>query len=261
MSKYFGKLLFLLLIVASVVAAQGLDDNNDAKKLYNDGISLIKTGNFSGAYAKFDEALKLVDDYRLHYRKGDAKRKQKKFEEAIPNYEEAIKRNPDYYPSYYYAASSYFALKNYPLAKEWFEKTLQKTDNKKVIKSVNKNIETCNEKIAYPILVQGNSDRDAKKYQSAIDNFTKVLEAYQSDAAYIGLAECYVATGEFDKAIEAANSALKYRDKVSKGAVYYYIGLAYKGKGEKDKAKENFTLGKKYSDYKQVCEYELKLMS
>ncbi|RMD49733.1 MAG: tetratricopeptide repeat protein [Ignavibacteria bacterium] len=260
-------LSFVLMIVFAVgVFAQSLDDNNDAKKLYNEGIRLMKSGNYSGSIEKFDEALKLVDDYRLHFYKGQVLRKQKKFEEAIPFYETAINKNPDYFPSYFYLGSSYFALKNYEKAKEYFDITLQKTKNKKIVKAVKKNLKVCDEKLAYPFLVKGNNEKSLGNYKAAIENFNKVLEYYESDGAYLGLADSYLELGENEKAIEAASKAIAHRRTIPKGSPYFFIGMAHERMGNKEQAKQNFEQcladkSKANKGFRKRAEYELKQLN
>ncbi len=244
------------------VFAQSLEDNNDAKKLYNEGIRLMKSGNFNGSMEKFEEALKLVDDYRLHFYKGQVLRKQKKFEEAIPYYEAAIERNPDYYPSLFYLGSSYFALKNYEKAKEYFEKTLEKTQNKKIVKAVKKNLKVCDEKLAYPYLIKGNSEKSMGNFKAAIRDFNKVLEYYESDGAYLGLADSYIELGQYEKAIEYASKAIAHRKSIPKGSPYFFIGMAHERLGNKEQAIQNFEQcladkSKENKGFRKRAKYEL----
>ncbi len=255
---------FMFIFSMSVIA-QSLDENNDAKKIYNEGIRLMKSGNYVGSMEKFDEALKLVDDYRLYFYKGQVLRKQKKFEEAIPFYQEAVNKNPDYYPSIFYLGSAYFALKNYEKAREFFEMTLQKTKNKKIIKAVKKNLKVCDEKIAYPYLVKGNTEKTLGNYKKAIENFKKVLEYYSSDGAYLGLADAYLELGENEKAIEYASQAIAHRKSIPEGSPYFFIGMAHERLGNKEQAIQNFEQclrdkKKANKGFRKRAKYELKLL-
>jgi len=51
---------------------------------------------------------------------------------------------------------------------------------------------------------------------------------------------------------------LKYRQKIPKGGIFYYKGLALKNLGKMSEAKVAFEEGKKDPTYKAVCDYELK---
>lgn len=254
--------IVFMIVLSMSMFAQSLDDNNDAKKLYNEGIRLMKSGNYKGSMDKFDEALQLVDDYRLHFYKGQVLRKQKKFEEAIPFYEKAIEKNPDYYPSYFYLGSSYFALKNYEKAKEYFELTLEKTKSKKIAKAVKKNLKVCDEKLAYPYLLKGNTEKSLGNYKKAIDNFMKVLEYYDSDGAYLGLADSYLELGNNEKAIEYASQAIAHRKTIPQGSPYFFIGLAHERLGNREQAIQNFEQcladkSKANKDFRKRAKYEL----
>lgn len=252
-----------MILLSVSMFAQSLDDNNDAKKLFNEGIRLMKSGNYKASTEKFDEALKLVQDYRLYFYKGQVLRKQKKFEEAIPFYEKSIELNGDYYPSLFYLGSSYFALKNYEKAKEYFEMTLQKTKSKKIEKAVKKNLKVCDEKLAYPYLVKGNTEKSLGNYKKAIELFNKVLEYYDSDGAYLGLADSYIELGDNEKAIEYASKAIAHRKSIPKGSPYFFIGMAHERLGNKEQAIQNFEQcladkSKANKDFRKRAQYELK---
>ncbi len=264
MKKVF-LILGAFLLIASVSFAQALDKNNDAKKLYNEGTRLIKSGNFKGAIKKYDEALNLVDDYRLHFAKGQALRKMRKFEEAIKEYEKAKEEKPDYFPTYFYMGSSYFALKNYEKAKEYFDKTLELNKTKLVKKAVSKNLQICNEKLAFPFLLEGNTDAQRGDYKKAIKNFSKVLEYYNSDAAYLGLANAYNELGDYQKTLEFASKAIAHRKTIPQGTPYFFLGMAYKNMGQTDQAKQNFEIclkdrSKANKGFRKRAKYELKQM-
>jgi tetratricopeptide (TPR) repeat protein len=103
---------------------------------------------------------------------------------------------------------------------------------------------------------KGNTDK-------AIELLTEAVKYKPYDASYLMLAELYSDKGEFQKSLDAANNALKYRgkrSKLSKGAVYYYKGLALKGLGNKEEAKKSFSLALTDRTYKQNAKYELKML-
>lgn len=235
--------------------------NNESKKLYNAGIKNYKSGNFNGALDNFNKAVKNENNYVLHFWKGQTYRKLKKYDKAIESYRKAYELNKNYYQAYYYEAATLFAMKKYEEAKKGFELTKSKTDNIKVIKGCNQNIIKCEEKLAYPILAEAEKKKNAKDFSKAVEKYNEYLNIIKSDYAYIGLAECYVELGEYEKAIEAADNAInvrKKRSKVPKGAAYFYKGLAFKGLKNADKAKEFLKMASKDKIFRDRSNYELK---
>ena len=80
-----------LLLLASPSMAQS---NNDAKKLFNDGNALLKSGDFEGAISKYDAALKIEKHEYFYYQRGLAQKKARKMDEALASFEAAVQTNP-----------------------------------------------------------------------------------------------------------------------------------------------------------------------
>ncbi len=248
--------LFALLISAVSVLAQNTEMSNEAKKLYNEGNKLLKSGDYNGALAKYDEALKINEDYRLYYQKSIALKKLRKYDDAEKVLKKCIELNPDFPNAYNGLGTTYYALKKYQLAVDNFELFAQKTTSKKLKKRAKKYIAIAYTKLAEEV-------KKEHKTKEAIQYLLKAVDSYKYDAAYLLLAELYNDTGEYQKALEAADNALKYRgkkSKISKGAIYYYKGLALKGLKKKEEAKKAFKLALKDKQYKQNAKYELNLI-
>lgn len=139
---------------------------------------------------------------------------------------------------------------NYSAAIENFDKVLKSNANNSVKQKVKKNISLAYAKLGNESLAGG----DATK---GIEYLKKAVENDNYDAAYLSLAKVYTETGKYDDAIAAAQNALKYRSKITKGGPYYYMGIAYKFKGDITKAKENFNLAAGDPTYKKTADYEL----
>ena len=240
--------MFLALLISVSAIAQ--DMNPDAGKLYNDGNQKLKAGNYTGAIESYDKALAIEKDYRTYYQKGIALKKLSKYDEAKEALENSLKLKSDFEAGYNALGGVYFSMGNYQKAVENFEKVLQTAKSNNIKSAVKKNLAIAYAKMGNDAITEGNAKAGIDYLQKAVDN-----DNY--DAAYLSLAKIYSETGEWDKAISAAENALKYRSTVGKGGPYYYMGVAYKGKGDTEKAKDMFNQAKSDPTYKKTAEYEL----
>ena len=108
---------------------------------------------------------------------------------------------------------------------------------------------------ALPISFRDGRPKVALKY------LKKAVKNKNYDAAYLVLARVYNALGNWNKSLNAAQKALKYRSRISKGGPYYYMGVAYKNEGNISKAKKMFKLAKKDASYRKTANYELTLLN
>lgn len=250
MSKLSKVLLMISFVFLIVGISFAQDMKPDAAKLYNDGNSLLKEGNYSGAIKNYNQALVIEQDYRIYYQKGIALKKSGKLDEAKDAFEQALKQKSDFEAGYNALGGVYFSLGNYLEAVKNFEKVVETTKNNTIKQMVQKNLSFAYSKIGNNEVADGNPKKAVEYLQKAVENSNY-------DAAYLSLAKVYSDLGEYDKVIDAAQNALKYRSSIGKGGPYYYLGLAYKNKGELDKAKEMFNQAKTDATYKKLSEYEL----
>jgi superkiller protein 3 len=225
----------------------------EAAKLYNQGNVQMKEANYNGAIESYDHAIQKQQDYRIYYQKAIAQKKLNKDTESVSTLQKAIELNPKFDIAYNALGGSYFKLNNMEEAIKSFEKVIEISTNKKLKDQVKEYIARSYAKLGNNALAEGSSDK-------AVQYFTKAIENFNLDAAYLALSKTYSESGIWDKAITAGENALKYRSSISKGGAYYYLGLAYKGKGDITKAKENFNLAKADPTYRATAEYELKLI-
>lgn len=245
-------ILFFVLILSIVSFAQ--DMSPEAGKLYNEGNSLLKAGNYNGAISSYDQALAIEKDYRIYYQKGVAQKKANDLNGAKASLEESIKLKGDFEPSYNALGGVYFSMGNYTEAIKNFEKVLTLSDNGGVEKKVKKNMSLAYAKLGNEEIAKGNA-------QNAIEYLTKAVENDNYDAAYLSLAKLYSELGEWDKSITASENALKYKSKITAGGPYFYMGVSFKGKGDMQKAKEMFEKAKSDATYRKTAEYELSLLN
>lgn len=248
-SLFLSALMFLSISIIGF----SQDMKPEAGKLYNEGNALLKDGNVNSAIDKYNAALQIEKDYRIYYQKGVALKKADKLDDAKVSFEECIKLNPGYEGALNALGGVYFSMGNYTSAIENFEKVLKSNANNSIKTKVKKNISLAYAKLGNESLAGGNSSKGIEFLKKAVEN-----DNY--DAAYLSLAKVYSELGKYDESIEAAQNALKYRSKITKGGPYYYMGISYKGKGDVTKAKENFKLASADPTYKKTADYELGLL-
>lgn len=243
-----ASLYLFVLIFAGITYSQEM--NPEAGKLYNEGNEKLKAGNYNGAIDNYDKALTIEKDHRIYYQKGIALKKAGKINESKDAFEAALKIEPEFEAAHNALGGVYFSMGNYQLAVQNFEKVLEETKNNKTKDAVKTNLSLAYTKLGDEAIKNGNT-------ANAVENLNKATKLNNYDAAYLTLAKLYVEMGDLDKAISSAESALKYRSKISKGGPYYYMGLAYKNKGDLDKAKEMFNQALSDAAYRKTVEYEL----
>jgi len=254
MSKHTLIIFTILFLSSTVLFGQQTENEKAAAELYNDANKLGKSGQYEAALKKYDEALVLEQDPRFYFQKSKTLKKLRKFSEAEVTLKKSLEIDPNYIASYWGLGTNYFSLKKYDQAIVNFKKYIELSDNKKNINKMKVYVSRSYSKLGEEAYNNGS-------YLKAIEYFNNAVNYYNYDAAYLKLAKSYIELGEFDKGLEAADKAINYRtskSKISKGAPYYYKGLAFKGKDEVDKAKENFQKSSKDKQYKVSSEYELK---
>ena len=257
MTKKITRALSVLFLAASFVFAQDVEMNPEAAKLYNEGNQLVKSGQYESAINKYEAAQKIEKHPNILYQKSVALKKLRKFDEAEDALKECVKIDPKFMPAYTGLGTTYYSLKNYEGAIENFEKFIELSNDEKQNAKIKQYVG-----LSYTQL--GQNAKSDGKYDQAITFLQSAVKNYNYDAAYLYLAEVYLELGNFDGALEAADKAINYRSsksKISKGAPYFYKGLAFKGKNEIEKAKENFKLALDDSQYKANAQHYLKELS
>jgi len=248
--KLISKLVISFILISfTFVLGQAM--NPEAATYYNSGNKLLKSGQYNAAIAKYDSSLAIEQNTKAYYQKSVAQKKLRKFADAEKSLLKCIEIDSNFVTAYSGLGTTYYSLKKYQLSIDNFKKYLQKADNEKSKKKIRKFIG-----LAYTQLGQ-QAKRDGK-HNKAIQYLQEAVKNYKYDSAYLALAEIYIDLGKFDKALAAADNAINNRKKISKGAGYYYKGLAFKGLGDKEKARESFKISVKDRTYKASSKYELK---
>lgn len=225
----------------------------EVAKAYNEGNKFLKSGQYDNAVKKYQEALKTSKDYRIYYQLGVALKKLNKLDEAEEAFKSSIESNPNFDIAYNGLGGTYFQKGKFLEAVESFKKLEQLTKQKTMKEQAQLNIARSYVKLAESSKKDGN-------FQKAIEYLNEAIKYNELDAAYVLLSATYYENGDYDKAIEAADKVLNMKTTNLKGAAYYYKGLAFKKKDDITKAKENFELAKRDPQYKRLVEYELKLL-
>lgn len=246
------RIMFLSIVILAFAATSVLaQENNEAKKLFNEGNALLKSGDFAGAITKYDGALKLEKHEFYYYQKGLALKKSRKADEALEAFKSAVSTNPEWPIGYFALAGAYFATGDYAKAIENYELTLKKNPT---LGQAKKGLAAAQTARAQQLLTEGETSKAAALASSAVEND----ESY--DKAYVIMAQAYNKDGKYDDAIKAAQNAVKYNNSPRKGAAYFELGLAYRNLGNTAKAKDAFTNAKKDPSYARNADYELKML-
>jgi len=244
--------LIFFFFTSIILIAQNPEMDPDAAKLFNDGNSLRNSGDFSGAVKKYNDALNISKNYKIFYQLGLTYKDMKKYSEAIDAYQKSLDSNPGFATAHYAMGSVYYTGQQFDKAIEAFTKYRNVETNAKNKKSAEKLIAT-----SYVQL--GAAAKKDGKYDKAIELYQEAVKIFPLDRAYISMAEAYNELGKYDLSLQAADNANNNRDKVSKGEVAYYKGLAFRGKGDIEKAKESFQQGLSDSRFGELCKYQLNL--
>lgn len=251
MKNLIKLVLITFILFFSTGFAQDMD--NQAAVLYNEGNSLLNSGDYTGAINKYNNALQIQNHYKILYQKGVALKKLGKNEEAIGVFNSCIGLKPDFDLAYNGKGGAEFAVGKYSEAIQSFEKFKSLTTSQS-----NKNTADQYICLAYTQMAK-NANSDGKP-EKAIEYLNTAIQHNKYDAAYLLMSEIYVNLGKYNDAITAADNALNNRksnSKISKVAPYYYKGLAFKWLGNTQKAIENFELCKNDPTYGATAKYEL----
>jgi len=243
-------LLFLPIFLLSFSAIAFAQSNTEAKKLFNDGNALLKSGDYDGAIQKYNAALKLEKHEFFYYQRGLAERRARKVDASILSFEEALKLNPKFAAGYFALGSSYFTKNDFEKAIENYELALKENPT---LGQAKKGLAAAQSARANDLVNAGDISGAIALTKKAIENDP------QFDKAYLVMAQAYNRDGKYNDAITAATEALRFM-KGPKGAAHFEMGLAYRNLGNTAKARESFNNAKKDPSYARNADYELKML-
>jgi len=242
---------FLLFILSATLFSQDMPP--DAAKSYNEGNKLMKAGNYEGAIAQYNDALKTSKDYRIYYQLGITYKKIGKLNEAENSFQSSIQANSNFDIAYNGLGGTYFQAGKFENAAESFKKFEELTKQKSLK-------EQAREYVARSLVKLGEEAKKDGNYEKALKIFVDALKYDELDAAHILLATTYYETADYEKVFDSVDKVISMKSSSLKGAAYYYKGMALKQLQDVPKAKENFELAKRDPQYKRLADYELNLM-
>lgn len=246
--------VLLLLVTASFAVAQSATPSApdqqkvEADKLYNEGNSLFRAGNYTAAIEKYKAALAIAKDYKYYYQLGLSYKNIRQIDQALAALEESVKAKTDFAIGYNALGGTYLASNVYDKAIEAFKQALKYNPS---LEQSKKGIEE-----AYAGKIQELSD--GGKYEDAGAMSDEALATYKDNPKlYLLAARVYNRLSQPEKAIAAAQKAIELKKRGGKGAEYFEIGIAYKQLKDYAKAREAFNEAKKDAQYSRNAQYEL----
>ncbi|MFA5503944.1 MAG: tetratricopeptide repeat protein, partial [Vulcanimicrobiota bacterium] len=154
-------------------------------------------GNAAQAAADFDKGVELVAKAKAaeaHTARAWLHMEQKKYDQAVVSYEEALKLEPDSSEAYRGLANVYRAQKKYDKALEAYDKALSLAPSD-----------------PYAYSARAGLKIDMKKWAEAMEDFNRSLELSPRFASgYYARAELHLARGDKAEALEDYKKALEY---------------------------------------------------
>ena len=164
--------------------------SNDAYEYLKIANEFSYAGDCANAIKNYSHSINIDPNYFTFYLRGSEYYKDKKYEDAIKDFETTLKKNPDYFDAYNEIGRCYLQLKNYDEASEHFKKVIEK-----------------NGKAHYAYNNLGLTLLNQNKLEEAIDQFNEALKidprfasSYQNRAIALGLLK------RFDESIADFNT-------------------------------------------------------
>ena len=134
--------LIPLLILALVLGAVACGGLSEAEKHYNAGVELQEQGRLEEAIGEYDEAIRLDPQLALAYlNRGAVYNEENEFSKAIADCDKAIELDPNLFEAYYNRGLAYAELGEKAEAIADFEKVIAVTDDPELIEMARQQIE------------------------------------------------------------------------------------------------------------------------
>jgi len=232
---------------------------------------LLKESKYDESLKHYEKAVELAEKYKqedykakaernipkVYYQKGKDFLSDNIFKEAITNFEEAIKRDPDYPWAYVRKAQTYMKMNDGEKLVRAVDSAIiagERTETEKAVKAA--------KDIGYKHYAgKGIKALKAKDYQTSAENLKLAVKYNGSPKIKHYLAMSYGQLSKYDEAIkyeEKAIEEMQGEESEEEMAKYYYnLGTYYEKNNDKAKACEAYK-NAAYGDYKENAEYKIK---
>ncbi|MFQ5583300.1 MAG: tetratricopeptide repeat protein [Calditrichia bacterium] len=204
----------LFLALGSLLAQTATEDKAiEAKKLYNEGISALRTGKTDVALNKLNEAVQKDPDLAVaYYGLGIAYKLKRDYVNAMKNYQTAIDKDPQLVKAYTALGLLQLQQQEYVKAINTFKAAVKiKPDEVKAIWGI------------------ADAYRRKRDYRTALEYYQKAVMTDETYAkAWDGLGATLYELGKYADAVDAFNTALKNQKKnKEKEGTLLRLGNAY----------------------------------
>ena len=234
----------------------------EAKVILEQAKSLIKVGNFSEAFIKFEQAISRCPQFKDAYiAYGDAYLMHKEYYKAEAEYHKVLKIDPNYAPAYYGKGRAFLGRKEWQKAVEQFSlaiqhnpnyieayvgrgsafqnKGLENSDSEDLEKAIKDHEKA--DRLKKADVEKGNEFLGKKDYANALNHFERVLSVDNKyTPACYGKGKIYLAQNKWDIAIAQFTTVLENEPESIEA--YLSRADAYKKRGEAKSSQEDMKL-------------------
>ena len=209
--------------VLGVLESESEPQTLEARRLYNEGLKLMRAQRWEEALKAFQQILKVYESAEVYYNMGYIKTAQGEYEEAIHYFRKATRINNTFAKAYEKMGEVYVKLGRKRLAQACFERAAEiylerqsDADAEKLLLEVLKlNPRTINVYNTLGILY-----RRQGRYELALKQYKKALRVNPRDEnIYYNLGRLYFEINRPDKAMEALTRALKLNPEFAEAQV------------------------------------------
>jgi tetratricopeptide (TPR) repeat protein len=199
--------------IQSALAVQKDPQNLEFKRLYEQGMELMRNGDYHGALAAFEASLKIHESAEIYYNVGFIKTSQGRYEEALVAFQKATQIDNAHALAYHRMGEIYSRLQNADSAQDclqkaaeiYLDKFMDENAEEVLMEALKLNPRTMNVFNSLGILY-----RRQERYQEAIRAYRKALKINPSDEnIHYNLARVYMGVNDLRQARQVLHKALK----------------------------------------------------